>query len=117
MKKQSFLFKQDSVFKACIKALTKREFNIVDKDAAVGRIQASSGNGIFEPKIVVEITIEGTEENTSSVNIETKVVRQGLFGKKIDAFMEERFIDTLYKFMSPRTSYFLEMNQMAANAA
>jgi predicted transcriptional regulator len=117
MKKQSFLFKQESVFKACIKALTKREFSIVDKDASVGRIQASSGSGIFEPKIMVEIHIEGTEDNTSSVNIRTKVVKQGLFSKKIDAFMEERFIDTLYKFISPRTSYFMEMNQLAANAA
>lgn len=117
MKKQSFLFKQESVFKACIKALTKREFSIVNKDASVGLIQASSGGGIFEPKIMVEIQIDGTEENTSSVNIQTKVVKQGLFGKKADMLMEERFIDTLYKFISPRTSYFMEMNQLAASAA
>lgn len=117
MKKQSFLFKQESVFKACIKALTKREFNIVDSDVTEGLIQASSGGGIFEPKVVFEIKVEGTEENASSVNIHTRVLKQGLFGKKIDNDLEERFIDTLYKCISPRTSYFLEMNQMAASAA
>lgn len=107
MKKQSFMFRKESIFKACIKALAKRDFSIVNSDNESGLIQAKAGNGLFEPKIMFEIKVENAGGEATSVNISTVVLKQGLFKNTAVEVLEEKFVDTLYKFVNSKTpNYF-----------
>ncbi|MBK7888926.1 MAG: hypothetical protein IPJ86_17030 [Bacteroidetes bacterium] len=117
MKNQSFLYQQKSVFNSCLKALRKRDYNILNSDCNRGIIQASTGNGFFEPKVLIEINVMEIADDSSHIKITSKLVKKSIFKRFQENLAEEKFLDTLYKFVTKESGFFPEFNQGILKAA
>lgn len=111
MKKQTFLYQKESVFKACVKALTKSNYTILSADATAGQIYATNGGGFLEAKIAIEISLEGIDSNHTSANICTRLLKTGLLKKTDMEAKESMFMDMLYRCMNARSSYYMTFNE------
>lgn len=110
MKTQSFLFDRETVFTSCLKALKKNDFHVIGANQDEGTIKAITGNGVITSRIEIEVQVDRSKDNTAMVNISSKMIRKGFFGKSTEDNVKEEFVNTLYKYVTAGTQYFAEYN-------
>lgn len=97
MSKISFFYDKDSVCKVSLKALERRNFNIVEFDKSKGIIVATSKKQFLKPEIRIEIQVDHIHENQTSINIKSDLKKNWFLNKDIKTKEEQKLINTLYK--------------------
>jgi hypothetical protein len=111
MKKQTFLYQKESVFKACMKALGKNGYEIQQASTENGSLSAIRCSGFWDAKIALEIALEDLDFNRTGVNISVTISKQGILKKCNSEGLENQFIDMLYRCVNARSSYYMSLNE------
>ncbi|MFN8152659.1 MAG: hypothetical protein U0Y08_00055 [Bacteroidia bacterium] len=97
MNKISFFYTVEDVFNTSVKALKKREYKIIEADAAGRTIKAKLKKGVLGPVVTVEMKIEKVGENQSSLQIVSQAKGGFLSSKNADTQAEQKLVNTLYR--------------------
>ena len=103
MQKLSFFYEPSNIYQLSVQALRHRKFSISEKDAETGVIKASLRQGFLKPKVNIELHIEKQSTKLTSLKIESQIKKGWLnAGDDITLIVEERFINSLYKFINSK---------------
>ena len=91
----SFYYKPSQVYRLSLKALHRRNFDIIESDEKAGIIKASS-KGFLKPDIEIELHINRENEEQTTVNIESRLKKTWLTPANYMEAVEKKFINTLY---------------------
>lgn len=111
MKKQSFLYQKESVFKACMKALGKQGYHVKEVSDENGTVRAIFGSGIWDAKVQIDIKLNELDSSSTDVTISVTIAKQGMLHKCSPDRIENQFIDMLYRCVNARSSFYSAVNE------
>lgn len=80
-----------------LRALERRDFQIVEKNESTGVIRAESKKGLLKPSMNIELHIKSISDNQTAVDIKSGITKTWLTPDGYEAKAEHKFINTLYK--------------------
>ena len=96
MNRLSFYYKPAQVYKLSIRALHRRNFNIIETDEHAGLIRATTSKGFLKAGVDIELHIKQEGETQTTLDIQSTLKKTWLTPANYNEDVERKFINTLY---------------------